>query len=292
MAYTKISAGAPQSSDNYAVPARQFTFDQLADIYSQARVDYIVPMPMNGKRMAEYIHNYDVLLEGSFVSFNADKLETGVGMLGVRGHRGWITRLGVLPDRRGHHIGSFLMETMLDYALSSGIDYMQLEVILGNTPAHKLFLKLGFEEFRELLVIRRPPARAKTEAPQFSGVITPIAEADIPYVLATRTDTPTWLDENASLLNAGNLRGFQLTYAGKVQAWVIFQKQAFQLTHFAFGGAEHGEALAALMYHIHTEFAMQDTKIENLPADSPVWPVLQSVGYVEAFRRIEMFLRF
>lgn len=281
-----------QQDGRYVVPTRAFTFDALADIYNQARVDYIVPMPMNGKRMAEYVQYYDVSLDGSFVSFNREQQETGIGMLGLRGQRGWITRLGVLPDRREKHIGSYLMESMIDYAISTGVTQMQLEVILGNMPAHRLFLKLGFEEVRELIVVRRPPSRLKTDVlyPRRAD-IEEIPEHEIPSLLTQRADRPTWLDENASLLNTGALRGYRIMPPTDQPAWVIFQRQPFQLAHFAFGGTHHTDSLIGIMRHIHSEFAMQDTKIENLPVDSPVWPVLQNVGYLEVFRRIEMFMR-
>jgi ribosomal protein S18 acetylase RimI-like enzyme len=273
------------------MPASAFSFDALAEIYNQARVDYIVPMPMNGKRMAEYVQYYDVSLEGSFVSYNNERLETGIGMLGLRGTRGWITRLGVLPERREAHIGSYIVEAMIDYAISQGVTLMQLEVILGNTPAHRLFLKLGFEETRQLLVVRRPPSRLKTDVlyPRRTD-IEEIPENEIPHLLQQRTERASWLDENASLLNTRALRGYRIMQPTDAPAWVIFQRQPFQLAHFAFGGTQHTDSLIGIMRHIHTEYAMQDTKIENLPIDSPVWPVLQNVGYLEVFRRIEMFM--
>ena len=42
------------------IPVSRFTYEQLAAIYNQTRVDYMVPMPMNAARLAEYITTYDV----------------------------------------------------------------------------------------------------------------------------------------------------------------------------------------------------------------------------------------
>ena len=53
------------------IPASQFTIEQLAAIYNQTRVDYMVPMPMNAARLAEYIATYDVKLEHSLVAWVA-----------------------------------------------------------------------------------------------------------------------------------------------------------------------------------------------------------------------------
>lgn len=42
------------------VPANHYTIEQLAGFYNETRVDYMVPMPMNEDRLAEYIHDFDV----------------------------------------------------------------------------------------------------------------------------------------------------------------------------------------------------------------------------------------
>ncbi|GAB4516261.1 MAG: hypothetical protein OHK0046_21300 [Anaerolineae bacterium] len=281
-----------QPDDKRSVAARLYTFDQLADIYNQARVDYIVPMPMNGKRMGEYIHHYDIDMDASVVAINADNLECGVGMLGIREDRSWITRLGVVPQRRGHKIGQYLMEKMLNVARERQMRLAQLEVIVGNEPAHKLFLKLGFEPTRELLVIRRPPGKPEANAEFDSWKMTPLEEALIPETLATREPGASWVEETPSLLNAGNLRGFTLETPTGDKGWLVFQRSPFQLTHFVLSPGVDEKMAEALLYTVHREHAMQDTKLENLPTTDPFWPVFQKIGYFEVFRRTEMFLYF
>jgi len=78
------------------IPASQFTIEQLTAIYNQTRVDYLVPMPMNSTRLAEYISMYDVDLDHSRIAL-LDNVLLGVAMQGVRDGRAWLTRLGVLP---------------------------------------------------------------------------------------------------------------------------------------------------------------------------------------------------
>jgi len=275
-----------------AVSASVYTFDQLADIYNQARVDYIVPMPMNGKRMKEYVVNYDVSLEASVVTLNDEHLETGVGMLGLREDRGWITRLGVLPHRRKGHLGQFMMDSMLNSAKDNGASLVQLEVIAGNEPAHKLFLKCGFEETRELLVIRRPPGMPEA-IPEFDELEPQdIPEDEIPTYLERREPGASWVEETASLLNAGSLQGVRLDMPNGDTGWVVFQKTAFQMMHFVLSANMQIETATALLYHVHKQNAMQDSKKENLPVDHPMLSAFEAVGYFEAFRRVEMFLYF
>ncbi len=138
------------------IPASSFSIDQLVAAYNQTRVDYLVPMPMNAARLAEYIHIYDVDLERSRVAVAGDQI-LGLAMLGVRPNHTWITRLGVLPARRRRGVGEALMRALLEAAEQLRINYTCLEVIKHNTPAHTLSLKLGFTETRELLILRRPP---------------------------------------------------------------------------------------------------------------------------------------
>lgn len=284
------STAASRGSGRFVVPASSFNYDQLANIYNQARVDYIVPMPMNGRRMHEYVQYHDIVLDGSFVSYNDDHQETGIIMLGLRGSRSWITRLGVIPERRGHKLGQYLTETVIEESVRRGVERVQLEVIVGNEPAYRLFEKIGFVPVRELLVIRRPPGIPPEDPAQDAVELTEIDDGRILYYLEQRTSIPSWIDETSSLLNAGNLRGLHVRLPSGEETWVIFQRTPFQITRFALGPTASADAMRSVLYHIHKSYPMQDAKIENVPADSPEWPVYQSMGYIEAFRRTEMYL--
>lgn len=284
------TTGVP-SARHSLIPASRYTYDQLADIYNQARVDYIVPMPMNGRRMKAYIDHYDIRLDLSFVSLN-DALETGIGMLGVRDNRTWITRLGVIPERRGYKVGQHITEALIEEAEQRGAKRVQLEVIVGNDPAYRLFSKLGFAPVRELLVIRRPPG-PMAEAPLPNGTtVRQLEPSEFEALLNTRTDAPSWLDETPSLINAGDLRAVLVERPDEAPCWVIFQQSPYQLSYFAFSPNAKAELLQIALAAIYQEFGRQDTKIENLPSDSPIWPVLQSAGFIEGFRRTEMYLDF
>jgi ribosomal protein S18 acetylase RimI-like enzyme len=277
-----------------AVPASRYTFAELAEIYNQTRIDYIVPMPMNARRMQEYIRSYDVDLDASVVAFDRDDQMAGVGMLGLRDDRAWITRLGVLPDRRGHNLGRFLMDSLLDEAVRRGARLAQLEVIKGNLPAYRLFLKLGFRDTRELLVIRRPPGKPSPEL-CVEGETTSMTSNEIQDCLSEeRGHGASWLDESRSLLQAGSLRGLRITLPAGQTGWAVYQASMLQLAYLTLHtpAAARDAVAQALLYAIHEANARQDTKVENLPALDLRWPVYQRLGYIEAFRRIEMFLHF
>lgn len=277
-------------SPHKAVPTAQYTFDELAGIYNRAREDYIVPMPMNAKRMAEYVTAYDIDLDASYVAVDCEDEEVnGVCMLGVRGDRTWITRLGVIPVRRRRKSGLFLMETEIEISHRIGKKFVQLEVIKGNDPAHRLFLRMGFVVTRELLVIRRPPGPVDPELiPEMT--IDPLEGEDVFEALASREPGAAWTEETSSLRNAGKMTGLYVTLPDGEEAWIVFQKSAFQLGHFVLAPDISDTMMHALIAAVHTTYSMQDTKIENVPILHPTWQVFQNFGYIVAFGRIEMLL--
>ncbi len=283
----------PEAEPTYtSVPTSRYNFEELADIYNRARVDYIVPMPMNAKRMKIYVESHDIDLDASVVVFDSEKQMAGIGMLGVRGDRGWITRVGVLPERRGKNLGRYLMEALINAARARSIRLVQLEVIKNNTPAHKLFLKLGFRATRELLVIRRPPAKLLMPPPIPDAIVTPMKQAEVLECLEKRSSGASWIEETRSLIQAGSLQGMRLKLPSGHEGWVTYQSAPLQLGYLLLHtpAPVRNEMTRNLLYHLHKLHPMQDTKVENVAALDLRWPVFQELGYVEAFRRIEMFL--
>lgn len=275
-----------------AVPTSQYSFAELAEIYNQTRVDYIVPMPMNARRMEAYVHTYDVDLDASAVVLDSAGAMLGVGMLGVRDDRAWITRLGVVPERRGRNLGIFLMQRLLDGARERNARLVQLEVIKGNIPAHNLFRKLGFNETRELLVVRRPPGKPTIAPPAPGAQVTPLSRPEILAHLNERGEGASWLDENRSLIHLEGLRGLRVQFPDGESGWVAYESSLMQMAYVTLHTPQRvrDTMTRALLYHLHDLHPTLDTKIENLPALDLRWPIFQQMGYMETFRRIEMFL--
>lgn len=271
------------------VPASQFTFDELVAAYNQTRVDYIVPMPMNAARLRAYVHNYDVDLELSAVARRGEQI-LGLAMLGVRPGHTWITRLGILPVKRRCGAGQLLMEHLILQSRRLRAPHIILEVIKGNMPAHRLFCKLGFNETRELLIIRRPPAPP-------TGAVPPYSAQNLDYgqaveLLRQRLSVPSWLDETPSLINAGNLAALRVELEDGGRGWLVYQKTIFKLARLVLQteAGDPRQVGQALAHALHTRHPALDTKSENLPPDDPHWPALQEMGYLESFRRVEMRL--
>ena len=268
------------------VPASQFTVQTLTDIYNDTRTDYIVPMPMNVAKMQAYIDHYDVDLSQSAVAVSEEGF-LGLGMLGVREDRTWITRLGVTPNGRQKGVGRRLMDTLLQNSQHLKAQAIILEVIKDNTPAHTMFKSFGFQLTRELLVIRRPPKPIQAVVANIPNLQT-LDHPQTVHLLATRTDVSSWVSATPSMQNAGNLSA--LLAPG--QGWVSYQNTPFQLGRVVLQ-TEPGASLETatmLLQALHLQYPYQDTLIENLAADNKYWSVFEALEYLISFVRVEMVL--
>lgn len=257
--------------------------------YNDTRVDYMVPMPMNAARLREYVETYDVDMDSSVVAVDGNEI-LGLAMLGVRERHAWITRLGIIRRKRRQGTGWRLVTHLLEQARQKNLDYVVIEVIKNNVPAHSLFLKAGFQETRELFVLRRPPGPTLVEPPP--AEIKTLGYSEAVHLLENRNSSPSWIDEKESLINAGNLGAFYAILPDGSKGWLVYQNTVFQLGRLVIQTDEGNPPKVgrALLHHLHRVHPAQDTKTENLPKDDPHWPAFQALGYLEVFDRIEMIL--
>lgn len=270
-------------------PASSFTFEQLTAAYNETRVDYLVPMPMNVARLMEYCRVYDVALDSSVVAVEEDVVQ-GLGMLGVRQDRAWITRLGVLPVGRRKGTGSALMAGLMAGAEEQAAKAVWLEVIKGNLPAHSLFHKFGFRETRELIVARRAPKAEFNEA-VFDTVkqVTTLNHEDAIILLSHRQERPNWLNETESLQNVRNLSALLVELKNGGRGWVTYHAGLLQLTRLVveITVGDPTEVTEAILTVLHQRHRRQDSIAENLCEDEK-WLGFQKAGYFDSFRRVEM----
>ncbi len=270
------------------VPADRYTFEQLTEAYNQTRVDYLIPMPMNVARLREYAHVYDVKLSSSCVAVK-DGTMLGLGMLGVRKGRGWITRLGVLPSGRRKGVANALMTDLIAQAEKQNFDAVWLEVIEGNIPAHNLFRKFGFEETRDLIVARRPPNPDTAVPPVGIKQVTTLNHEEAIILLSHRKKRPNWLNETESLQNTRNLSALLVELDNGGRGWITYHAGLLQLTRILVEvtAGDPVTVTTACLNILHQRHKRQDAKTENI-FDDEQWIGYQKAGYIESFRRIEM----
>ena len=207
-------------------------------------------------------------------------------MLALRPGRSWITRLGLVAVQRGLGVGKSLMRGLLASSDALGIRMNMLEVIKGNQPAHNLFIKLGFQEQRELLILRRAPAEVETPTAKIHWM----ERGEILFHLGQRKIFPAWTNQTESLGRAKGISGFKIYTEDDGQGWFVFQRTLFNISRIMFGtqyGDKH-ELMRQMLLHLHTQYPKQDTYTENIPAEDPHLSAFHELGYFEAFRRVEM----
>ena len=267
--------------------AAKFTIQELTDLYNQTRVDYLVPMPMNAGRLAEYIRDFDVDLTCSCVACAANGQILGLGMLGVRKNRAWITRLGVLPVMRRSGAGDALMDYMLEKADAMNVEETHLEVIKNNEPAYKLFLKKGFSESDEYLVMRRAP-HAISE-PLF-GNVDWLDSDEVLRILQTYPNHLTWINAIESMKNAPDVKGMRIRLPNGDSGWLVYRIQKFFLSHMVMHTeqGDPGEVGMQLLLNLYAHYPRVDTYAENIHEMDPHLPVFNALAFFENFSRIEM----
>ena len=267
--------------------ADNFTIQELVDLYNQTRVDYLVPMPMNEERLAEYIRAFDIDLSASGVARAGDGQVLGLSMLGVRPPWAWITRLGVIPTIRRSGAGAALMDSMLAHAQALGMEETHLEVIRNNVPAHRLFLKKDFKEVDEYLVLRRAPHSVPEPV---QGSTTWLDREAALKTLETYPRHLTWITALDSMRNAPDLIGLWVELATGGAGWLVFRCHKFSLSHLVFH-TEQGSPIQVgiqLLANLYTRYPRHDTYAENIQVEDPHLPALLGMGYFANFRRIEM----
>ncbi|MEO0564914.1 MAG: hypothetical protein AAF125_22605, partial [Chloroflexota bacterium] len=164
---------------------------------------------------------------------------------------------------------------------------------VGNDPARRMFQKFGFEDYRELLVIRRPPKPHVPGTHPLVYELRQLTDAEIIECLAEREEGASWVEETASVVNAGSLKGLRVQMGEDSQGWAVFRCTRFQIQHIVMcaTGDLSDEVFHALLYYIHELYPNRDTKVENVPTDHPTWAAYQRLQYVVAFRRTEMLLK-
>jgi ribosomal protein S18 acetylase RimI-like enzyme len=155
-------------------PAAGLGLAALAELFTAGYEGYFMPIHVDETSLGAMVDSWDVDLGRSRVAVDEDG-PVGVVLLGVRGDRGWIGGLGVVPRARRRGVGRALMDAVLAEAPPA----VTLEVIEQNEPAIRLYEELGFERRRLLEVwslTTEPPAdRARAVEPR------PLGQDDLPW---------------------------------------------------------------------------------------------------------------
>ena len=138
-------------------PASRFDIPFLADVFARGYENYVVPFHMDAATLADVVRRWDIDLDRSRVAFDDDE-PVGLANLALRGDRGWIGGIGVVPEARRRGIGRILLEAVLAEAPGD----VTLEVIEQNEAARRLYEQVGFVARERMLEVWTLTAQVAT----------------------------------------------------------------------------------------------------------------------------------
>lgn len=275
-------------------PVMDLSFERFTAAFNRAYSDYFTPIVMTVPAFQALIDRENLDLNASVAALDDGQI-VGMGMLGIRGDRGWIGGMGVIPGRRRQGIGRQLMQILLDHARQHDLNTVQLEVIEANTGAQALYRQTGFKAARYLHIVTREPHDMPPGDSAYR-VVKQEAAAVLPYYDAFHDTRNCWQRGYRSLEGmAPHAEGLIAVdgdaVAGFAYGW--FASDSIRLADLAARVDEPitRRAIAyALLTHAHTVYPLAHGNAFNIGEDDPLLEAYFAAGYRTQLRQIEMEL--
>jgi ribosomal protein S18 acetylase RimI-like enzyme len=257
-------------------PASALGSERLAGLFTEGFAGYYVPIRADAAAIEAMARNWDLDLDASRVALR-DSEPVGFAFLGVRGRRGWIGGMGVVPSARRRGVGDAVMRAVLDEARSRGLGDVSLEVLVQNEPALRLYERLGFERVRELEIWEIEASNTVLLA---SDAVRAVAVKDAQHSIALlRREPEPWQRADETLAHLDGLEGLEVDGGAAVYRSAAGRASILQLA----GSAEAArELLSAILAESPSALWV------NAPAGDPALEALAALGGRVAERQIEM----
>jgi ribosomal protein S18 acetylase RimI-like enzyme len=264
------------------ISAEHLDYPALAHAFNSAYEDYVLPVNLNAAQMQAHIEHYDIRLDASRVLVEDGDI-IGVGLLGIREKRGWVGGFGIAKARRRSGLGRQLMAALLDSAREAGLSAVQLEVIEGNSAAHSLYVKVGFQDLRRLLIFQSTSLTALSGSYEYKLVT--LTEALTLHERFHPVPNP-WQREPESLRVSG-ASAWAASRDGEPLAYAtgITNQQSINLLD---AGFTNEDALRGLVLHLHQQHPKAVGRFVNVGEDEPIRGVFESLGYQQIMSQFEM----
>ncbi len=222
----------------------------------------------------------------------------GVALLAVDGEEAWCGGLAVAPPYRGQGWGSRLMATIEARAVARGARRLRLEVLVGNEPARRMYRRLGYTEWRELLIWERPARQGALPVPYEK--LQPADPAEVIRRYHRWHDLPpVWQRRAPYLLRNASLMEARVTLArdGLPVAYVLYRRYpvaeerrtVVNILDMAVDPAasllDAGRPILQALQLTHRD---ADLLLINEPADSKLSRILVALNFLVTDRQHEL----
>lgn len=289
----RVTIRGMHATDPVIQSASTVPIDDLVRAINAAYIDYYVPIHLTHDSLQRLVDRESVRLSASAVALYKGKI-AGMGLFGIRGTRGWITGIGVVPRMRRRGIARKIMEWLIAEAQNMRLGSVQLEVITQNENALHLYESLGFARLRKLLVLTWMQGQVPIPAP----------ESDLPWSI--RQESPDGLIEAMQPLitvprpwqrarqtiesQVSRIQGLAArTKDGMLAGACIYRIEGEQIGLLDLAAAEPAAADNLLRFLLSDSRAFHASYV-NVPDDDPLLHVLLDRGFQEALSQYEMIL--
>jgi len=256
-------------------PAASLSTSELAALFSRGYEGYVIPFQVDEDALRFMTETFDLDLAAGRVAFRGDDA-VGLANLAIRGTRGWIGGLGVVPTARRQGVARVLMEAVHEQARARGLRELWLEVIEENEAAFALYEKLGYQLLRWVEVATLDADRGASD-----GVDEAPVEDALARIRSLRREREPWQREDATLAHYDDLRGV-VTQDGAAVYRKLADGRVILLQH---GGNE--DAARRLLQSLRADAAVT---LFNVPSGDPALSVLKELGGHATVRQREMTL--
>jgi GNAT superfamily N-acetyltransferase len=274
------------------LPASRLTVAQRVAVMNAAYADYFLPTHVSQEQLELMDRCFDIMPSRSVVARTRWE-SVGMALLSLRGERGWISGVGVVPSWRRRGIARSMMNWLIEQARDAGASRVGLEVIAENRAARTLYGDLGFREVRELLSWQRPAGADPLPIP-YERLLPASCQELLDHFEAWHDQPACWQRDLTSLRKmVGPLKGYRLDYQGWQAAYCIIggSDDAVALVDVGInpeaGLLMPGRLLLQAVAALHLGSSLS---IMNVPADDQLNRILAALRFLVSVRQIEMVL--
>lgn len=258
---------------------------------NHAYQDYYIPVKLNKPQFEQLLRNEAVQLEHS-VAATRKQLIVGTGLLGIRNDQGWIGGVGVRPKYRGHGVGSRILAYLVEQAEQLCLSKLQLEVVVQNSPAVRLYKSAGFEQQRELYVLSCWASDIQHGEVYSDLTVRSVDRVElIPWMRQHALQERPWQQKYCSAkYRSQNTRA--MIVEAKSGEWLggcLTWSSPTQLTILDIVTLE-SQAQQVLLKYLSSKYHNSMIYMANIADQNPQLETFRTVGFGEALRQYEMIL--
>jgi ribosomal protein S18 acetylase RimI-like enzyme len=263
---------------------------ELTKSFNEAFSDYLIQLILTEKQMKQKLKSENIQLKHSFGAFENERL-IGFILLATDCDNYpnvvYNAGTGVVPECRGRGIIEQVYNRAISYLSSINLYIHQLEVMVNNQKALKLYKKIGFEVSRELVCYKGRIEKASETNYQ----VTASHSIDFNEIYEFGNFKPTWQNDFPSLVRMNDkLIMYQVNHNKTVLGYCVLNQENRKIHQFAVKPGERKKGIAKSLFHKISELQIpNELFIINVDAqDIETNKFLLKMGFKPFINQFEM----